>query len=110
MTAPTSPGEPVTPGEGSARDGWVVVVCVIAALALVASVIGIGFGMRAIDESKKGASTLAATSADRAAPAMVDVALGEFTDNTRPFVREHNLTLWQSAELAKALRGIPLNA
>ena len=38
------------------------------------------------------------------------IALGEFTDNTRPFVREHNLTLWQSAELAKALRGIPLNA
>jgi restriction system protein len=37
------------------------------------------------------------------------IALGEFTDNTRPFVREHNLTLWHSAELAKALRGIPLN-
>ena len=38
------------------------------------------------------------------------IALGEFTDNTRPFVREHGMALWQSAELAKALRGIPLNA
>jgi restriction system protein len=38
------------------------------------------------------------------------IALGEFTDNTPPFVREHGITLWQSAELAKALRGIPLNA
>lgn len=36
------------------------------------------------------------------------IALGEFTDNTRSFVREHRLTLWQAAELAKALRGIPL--
>ena len=38
------------------------------------------------------------------------IALGEFTENTRPFVRAHNITLWQAAELAKALRGIPLNA
>ncbi|MEY2874098.1 MAG: hypothetical protein RLZZ373_1469 [Pseudomonadota bacterium] len=38
------------------------------------------------------------------------IALGEFTENTRPFVREHNMTLWQSAELAQTLRGIPLNA
>ncbi|WP_338415442.1 restriction endonuclease [uncultured Sphaerotilus sp.] len=37
------------------------------------------------------------------------IALGEFTDNTRPFVREHKLTLWQAAEMAKALHGIPLN-
>jgi restriction system protein len=38
------------------------------------------------------------------------IALGEFTDNTRPFVREHNITLWQSAELAQTLRGIPLKS
>jgi restriction system protein len=38
------------------------------------------------------------------------IALGEFTDNTRPFVREHNITLWQSTELAQTLRGIPLNS
>jgi restriction system protein len=32
------------------------------------------------------------------------IALGEFTENTRPFVREHNISLWQSAELTHHLR------
>jgi FtsP/CotA-like multicopper oxidase with cupredoxin domain len=38
------------------RDNWNVVGVAVAAIALVASVIGVGFGMRAIDESKEGAS------------------------------------------------------
>jgi restriction system protein len=37
------------------------------------------------------------------------IALGEFTDNTRPFVHQHKMTLWPLAELARTLRGIPLD-
>ncbi|GAB1435423.1 restriction endonuclease [Sphaerotilus sulfidivorans] len=42
------------------------------------------------------------------AQAALYIALGAVTDNTRPFLREHGITLWQAAELAKALRGISL--
>lgn len=42
------------------------------------------------------------------AQAALYIALGAVTDNTRPFLREHDITLWQAAELAKALRGISL--
>lgn len=42
------------------------------------------------------------------AQAALYIALGAVTDNTRPFLREHGITLWHAAELAKALRGISL--
>jgi FtsP/CotA-like multicopper oxidase with cupredoxin domain len=38
------------------RDTWSVAIFGVAVLALVVSVVGVGFGMRAIDESKSGAS------------------------------------------------------
>src|SRR4051812_16372238 len=64
MTAPTIPSaRPQTDDDLSdfideartsrhGRDGGLIIVCVIAGVALLASVIRIGFGMRAIDESK----------------------------------------------------------
>ncbi len=38
------------------------------------------------------------------------IALGEPTDSARPFAAEHGIAIWQAAELAQALRGLPLNA
>jgi restriction system protein len=38
------------------------------------------------------------------------IALGEPTDNARPFAAEHRIALWQAAELAQALRGLALPA
>jgi restriction system protein len=38
------------------------------------------------------------------------IGLGELTDNARPFAAQHRITLWQGAELAKALHGVPLAA
>ena len=39
-----------------------------------------------------------------AAEATLYIALGEFTDNTRPFVQQHGITVWRAAELAKHLK------
>jgi restriction system protein len=38
------------------------------------------------------------------------IGLGEPTDSARPFAAEHRIALWQAAELAQALRGLPLDA
>jgi len=35
------------------------------------------------------------------------IGLGEFTDNARPYAVEHRIAVWQAAELAQALRGLP---
>ena len=35
------------------------------------------------------------------------ISLGELTDNARPFAAEHRIAVWQSAELAQALRALP---
>src|SRR4051812_26579624 len=100
MTAPTIPSKPVpapTPvsssnGNGAkahepapvteaGRDGWLVIVCVVAAMALLASFVGMGFGMRAIDESKtNSAKALGPVAAPAAAApaAMANVTLKEF--------------------------------
>lgn len=43
------------------RDTWTLIIFAIAAVALLASVIAVGFGMRAIDESEQRASAPAAT-------------------------------------------------
>jgi len=37
------------------------------------------------------------------------IGLGELTDNARPFAAEHRIAIWQAAELAQALRGLPLS-
>jgi restriction system protein len=36
------------------------------------------------------------------------IGLGELTDNARPFAAEQRIQVWQDAELAQALRGLPL--
>ncbi len=36
------------------------------------------------------------------------IGLGALTDSARPFAAEHRITIWQSAELAQALRGMTL--
>ncbi len=38
------------------------------------------------------------------------IGLGEPTDSARPFAAEHRIAIWQVAELAQALRGLPLGA
>ena len=38
------------------------------------------------------------------------IGLGEPSDNARAYAAEHGITLWQAAELAHALRGLPLPA
>lgn len=35
------------------------------------------------------------------------IGLGEFTDTARPYAVEHRIAVWQAAELAQALRGLP---
>ena len=42
------------------------------------------------------------------APDALYIGLGELTDNARPFAAEHRIAIWQAAELAHALRGLPL--
>jgi restriction system protein len=41
------------------------------------------------------------------APDALVIALGEFTDNARPYANEHRIAVWQAAELAQALQGVP---
>jgi restriction system protein len=36
------------------------------------------------------------------------IGLGELSDNARPFAAQHRIAIWQAAELAQALRGLPL--
>jgi restriction system protein len=36
------------------------------------------------------------------------ITLGEPTDSARPFAARHRIAIWQAAELAQALRGLPL--
>lgn len=57
------------------RDGWLVATLFVACLALVAAVIGVGFGVRAIDESKQ---PLNASAVGTAAPTSAMVHLSEF--------------------------------
>jgi restriction system protein len=42
------------------------------------------------------------------APDALYIGLGELTDSARPFAAEHRIAVWQAAELAQALRGLPL--
>src|SRR4029078_1682476 len=57
------------------RDGWTLLIWAFAAVALFASAVAIGFGMRAIDESKQGGSAGGAGAAGGAA----QVTLKEFS-------------------------------
>ena len=42
------------------------------------------------------------------APDALYIGLGELTDNARHFAAEHRIAVWQAAELAQTLRGLPL--
>lgn len=58
-----------------------------------------------------GIETLRALQAAREAaeaPQALCICLGELTDNARPYAAEHGITVWQAADLALALRGMPL--
>lgn len=60
--------------------------------------------------ARTGLETLRALQAARdgkEAPDALLISLGELTDNARPFATEHRIAVWQSAELARALRAIP---
>ena len=57
--------------------------------------------------ARTGLETLRALQAARDArdaPDALLIGLGELTDNARPFAAEHRIAVWQSAELAQALR------
>jgi FtsP/CotA-like multicopper oxidase with cupredoxin domain/azurin len=87
------------------RDGWLVGAVAVACLALIAAVIGVGFGARAIDESKKtvDASGSGAASAPQSAmvhlnefaidPDPVTVAAGGFLTVMNAGTTEHNLAI-----------------
>jgi FtsP/CotA-like multicopper oxidase with cupredoxin domain len=66
-------GRPISDNEWDAgrRDGWTLAVFVVAALALLASIVGVGFGLRAIDRTGSGG-------VDAAAPATAMLHLSEF--------------------------------
>jgi restriction system protein len=42
------------------------------------------------------------------APDALWIGLGPLSDNARPFAAEHRIAIWHAAELAHALRGLPL--
>lgn len=42
-------------------------------------------------------------------PDALYIGLGPISDNAQPFAAEHRITIWQAAELAHALRGLPLD-
>ena len=47
---------------------------------------------------------------DRGALDALLISLGELSDNARPFAAEHGITVWQAAELARALRPFAMAA
>src|SRR4051812_44146091 len=60
--------------EQQRRDGWLVAIFVTSALALIAAVIGVGFGARAIDESKAKLDTTDGAPVGAATSAMVHLS------------------------------------
>jgi restriction system protein len=61
--------------------------------------------------ARTGVDALRALQAAREAveaPDALYICLGELTDNARPFAAESRIAIWQAAELAQALRGLPL--
>ena len=51
----------------------------------------------------------AARDASEAADALF-IGLGDLTDSARSYAAQHRVAVWQSAELAQALRGLPLGS
>jgi uncharacterized cupredoxin-like copper-binding protein len=88
-----------TTAPATSRDNLLVVTVFIASLALVAAVVGVGFGWRAIDESKGGGTTVAAASEPVMASlsefkiAAATVPLGGSLHVMNEGSAEHNLTI-----------------
>ncbi len=47
---------------------------------------------------------------DIGVPDALYISLGDLTDTARPFAAQHRIAIWHAAELALALRGLPLGA
>src|SRR4051812_2489283 len=60
------------------RDAWVICIFYLSAAALIAAILGIGFGIRAIDQSKHSSAPAGASGAVEAAPTSAMVHLSEF--------------------------------
>ena len=61
--------------------------------------------------ARTGLEVLRALQATREAsdtPDALYIGLGPISDNAQPFAAEHRIAIWQAAELAHALRGLPL--
>lgn len=61
--------------------------------------------------ARTGLDALRALQATREAADVPDalyICLGELTDNAGQFAAAHRIAIWQAAELAQALRGLPL--
>jgi restriction system protein len=54
--------------------------------------------LRALQEARDAAE----------APDALYIGLGDFTDGARAFAAEHRIAVWQAAELAQAMKGLPL--
>jgi len=71
------PGTRPSGAPPTGRDGWLIVMFMLAAGALLLAVLGIGLAIRAIDQSKHASAPSAATPAD-AVPSSTMVHLSEF--------------------------------
>ncbi|HZN13988.1 MAG TPA: multicopper oxidase domain-containing protein [Acidimicrobiales bacterium] len=94
------------------RDTWIVTAVVVAAMALVAAVVGVGLGLRAVDESKHGGEEGTSASAPSSAmvhlsefklePASVTVAVGGRLEIMNTGATAHNLAV-KSTSLASPM-------
>ena len=55
-------------------------------------------GLRALQAAREAAGV----------PDALFIGLGEISENAQPFAAQHRIAVWQAAELAQALRGLPL--
>lgn len=79
-------------GARISRDAWTMTILALAAVALIASVVAVGFGMRAIDEAD-GAAGAAGSGVAGVAPLVLEVELGDL------FVRPSSVEVAAGTEL-----------
>ena len=77
-SAPTNGNGPPPPPTTAKTDGWSIGVFVLAAMALVASIFGVGLGIRAVNESGKGSTPSAPSGSPNAPVTATMVHLTEF--------------------------------
>lgn len=64
--------------------------------------------LRPLQAAREAAGAASPEAADT--PAALYIGLAPLSDTAQPFATQHGITLWQAAELAHALRGLPLGA